>query len=184
MFGLRGRNVCCCWYILSLSLKLTLFSSLCAWCGSLPISVRLEFSSEEVYMESSNTVISSSASKSVRFESSSVQSVETDGVSDVFKLTRSTSADGRPVFTKTIEGSNLERKWVTLHVQWQISGLQWTTVILFCCSLSPPASMQFLWKEVFTFSLTVQTMHYCVEFSDSYINWNIIKTLIPFRLCS
>jgi hypothetical protein len=55
-------------------------------------------------------------------------------------------------------------------VQWQISGLQWTTVILFCCSLSPPASMQFLWKEVFTFSLIVQTMHYCVEFSDLYIN--------------
>ncbi|PNF42104.1 Obscurin [Cryptotermes secundus] len=69
-----------------------------------------EFSSEEVYMESSGTVMSSSASKSVRFESSSVQSAseETGGVSNVFKLTRSTSADGRPVFTKTIEGSNLE----------------------------------------------------------------------------
>ncbi|XP_021942929.1 obscurin isoform X5 [Zootermopsis nevadensis] len=69
-----------------------------------------EFSSEEVYMESSNALMSSSASKNVRFESSSVQSesVETDGVSNVFKLTHSTLADGRPVFTKTIEGSNLE----------------------------------------------------------------------------
>ncbi|XP_069669104.1 obscurin isoform X4 [Periplaneta americana] len=68
-----------------------------------------EFSSEEVYMESSS-VMSSSASKSVRFESSSMQSssMETEGSSNVFKLTRSTSADGRPVFTKTIEGSNLE----------------------------------------------------------------------------
>jgi len=56
--------------------------------------------------------MSSSASKSVRFESSSVEtaSEEMGGVSNVFKLTRTTSADGRPVFTKTIQGSNLERK--------------------------------------------------------------------------
>jgi hypothetical protein len=39
------------------------------------------------------------------------------GVSNVFKLTRTTSADGRPVFTKTIEGSNLERKWEVSDLQ-------------------------------------------------------------------
>ena len=63
-------------------------------------------------MESSNTIMSSSASKSVRYESSSVETASEamDGVSNVFRLTRTTSADGRPVFTKTIQGSNLERK--------------------------------------------------------------------------
>lgn len=82
-------------------------------------------------MESSNTVMSSSASKSVRFESSSVHSAseETDGVSNVVKMIRSTSADGRPVFTKTIEGSNLERKWVILHLQWKISEMHRTSVL-------------------------------------------------------
>jgi len=70
-------------------------------------------------MESSNSIMSSSASKSVRYESSSVEtaSEETGGVSNVFKLTRTTSADGRPVFTKTIQGCNLERKWVVLRHQ-------------------------------------------------------------------
>lgn len=95
------------------------------------IHIPLEFSSEEVYMESSSTLMSSSASKSVRFESSSVQSAseETGGVSNVYKLTQSTSADGRPVFTKTIEGSNLERKWVMLHLQWKSYELHRTTVL-------------------------------------------------------
>jgi hypothetical protein len=81
-------------------------------------------------MESSDTIVSSSASKSVRFESSSVESAsgETNGVSNVFKLTHTTSADGRPVFTKTIEGSNLERKWVVLHNQWEVSDLQGTVL--------------------------------------------------------
>lgn len=122
----------------------------------LHICVPLEFSSEEVYMESSGTVMSSSASKSVRFESSSVQSAseETGGVSNVFKLTRSTSADGRPVFTKTIEGSNLERKWVTLHLQWKVSDLHKTTVlcfILFVCG----CILTVLMGKASTFSLTV-----------------------------
>jgi hypothetical protein len=82
-------------------------------------------------MESSNTVMASSASKSVRFESSSVQSAseETGGVSNMVKLVRSTSADGRPVFTKTIEGSNLERKWVMLQLQWKISEMYRTSVL-------------------------------------------------------
>jgi len=79
-------------------------------------------------MESSNTIMSSSASKSVRYESSSVEtaSEEMGGVSNVFKLTHTTSADGRPVFTKTIQGSSLERKWVVLHHQLEVSDLQWT----------------------------------------------------------
>jgi hypothetical protein len=105
--------MCCCCSVLSLSFIVYVSSPLCVHdVVSLPISVPVEFSSEEVYMESSSTLMSSSTSKSVRFESSSLQSasVETDGISDVFKLTHSTSADGRPVFTKTIEGSNLERK--------------------------------------------------------------------------
>lgn len=114
MFNLKGGNKCLLLLLHSVSVfEVYVSSPLCVHdVVSLPISVSLEFSSEEVYMESSNALMSSSASKNVRFESSSVQSesVETDGVSNVFKLTHSTLADGRPVFTKTIEGSNLERK--------------------------------------------------------------------------
>lgn len=64
-------------------------------------------------MESASSTVmsSSSATKSVKFESSTM---EAGGESKVFKLTRSTSSDGRPVFTKTIEGLNLERKWAKL----------------------------------------------------------------------
>jgi hypothetical protein len=113
-------------------------------------------------MESSNTLVSSSASKSVRFESSSVESAseETSGVSKVFKLTHTTSADGRPVFTKTIEGSNLERKWVVLYHQWDVSDLQWTVPCDRYC-LSVVAFVQILWEAASAYRPIVYVRYYC-----------------------
>nr|CAD7572365.1 unnamed protein product [Timema californicum] len=67
-------------------------------------------SSQEAYMESSSNF---SASKSVAFSSSALMEesnfIEGGNESrNVFKMISSTSLDGRPVFTKTIEGSSLE----------------------------------------------------------------------------
>ncbi|XP_063238451.1 obscurin isoform X6 [Bacillus rossius redtenbacheri] len=67
--------------------------------------------SEEVYMASSSSV---SGSKRVSFSSSAAASEESRRAVDgaeargVFKMIQSSSLDGRPVFTKTIEGSHLE----------------------------------------------------------------------------